>query len=231
MLHDHAAHPNVPSKEEALTYRNLYARVWFLTFIIVALEVTGSILSGSLALLADIGHIVTDSFLALIPLSVAHAIVKGSHERSRVPILIGGIVTSIFLLGIGAHVILEAEEALEGGHEHVVHGLLLFIFSLTAAGVNYTQHKLLSQVSEAHRHAAHSGYHFHVLTDLVKNIILPVLGASIALGILSEKSDLVIAYAIGIILMFRALLLLGETVWGHDKVTQVIDRLIQRLVH
>ncbi len=218
-----------PSKEQALIYRGIYAKAWGLTFVIVALGVTGSILSGSLALLADVGHIITDSFLALVPLSVAHAIVIGKGH-SRTPIIIGGIIASVLLLYIGTHVIIEAREVLAGGHEHHVDGWLLFGFSLAAAGVNFTQHRLLSRVGQMHRHAAHSGYHFHVLTDLVKNIALPLLGIGIATGLFPEVFDLYMAYIIGVVLILRSLLLLGEAIWGHETVTGRIDRAIKRLV-
>jgi len=218
-----------PSPEEARVYRGIYAKAWLLTFVIVALGVSGSLLSGSLALLADVGHIITDSFLALVPLSVAHAIVMGKGQ-SRLPIIIGGVIAALLLLFIGTHVILEAREALSGGEEHHVDGQLLLLFSLAAAGVNFTQHRLLSRVSQMHRHAAHSGYHFHILTDLVKNIALPILGLGIAVGIFPEIADVYMAYAIGIVLIVRAILLSGEAIWGHERVTGLLDRGIKWIV-
>jgi len=218
-----------PSKEEALIYRGIYTKAWLLTFVIVALGITGSILSGSLALLADVGHIITDSFLALVPLGVAHAIVRGKNQ-GRLPIIIGGIIASLLLLYIGTHVIIEAREAINGGHEHHVDGWLLLFFSLGTAAVNYTQHRLLSRVSQMHRHAAHSGYHFHVLTDMVKNIALPILGLGIAIGLFPEIYDLYMAYVIGVVLIVRSVLLSAEAIWGHETVTGTIDQAIKKVV-
>ncbi len=107
---------------------------------------------------------------------------------------------------------------------------MLFAFSLSAAGVNFAQHRLLSRVGQMHRHAAHSGYHFHVLTDMVKNIALPILGIGIATGIFPEITDLYVAYVIGVILILRSLLLAGEAIWGHETVTRRVDQAIKQVV-
>jgi Co/Zn/Cd efflux system component len=69
-----------------------------------------------------------------------------------------------------------------------------------------------------HRHSAHSGFHFHILTDLVKNLILPLLALAILLGG-SPAIDAWAGYAIGWLIIVRALLLALESIFG-KKVTE-----------
>lgn len=188
-----------------------YALVWVLSLGIVALEIIGSGESGSQALLADIGHVASDTLLALVPLSALVFMRMGVSQKSVA--LVSSLVAVAFLLFIGFHVGSEALESLSGSghHEHEVNGLLLFVFSGIAALLNLLQHRLLSRVSPEHHHGAHKGLHFHVLMDLVKNIALPALGLLIMLEILPDQADLWAALVIGGLLIIRALTLLYAT--------------------
>lgn len=198
----------------------LYTKAWLLTFVIVGLELLGSWLSGSLALLADIGHVATDTLLALVPLTAAYAI----RHRFNSKLVVGasGLLATALLFYIGFHVLHEAAEGLEG-HHHEVEGMMLFVFAGAAAIVNILQHRILSKVSPTHQHAAHAGLHFHVLTDLVKNIALPVLGLLLVFGLVSDHADLLMAQAIGWLILVRAAILGLESVFG--------IRLVQRGLH
>ncbi len=201
----------------------LYTKAWLLTFVIVALELGGSWLSGSLALLADIGHVATDTLLALIPLTAAFAI--RHHFNSKLVVGVSGLLATALLFALGFHVLHEAGEA-HGGHRHEVHGVVLFVFAGAAALVNILQHRILSKVSPLHRHAAHAGLHFHVLTDLVKNIALPVLGLLLAFGLVTDHADLLVAQAIGWLILVRAAILGLESVFG----MRVVERGLRYLL-
>jgi cobalt-zinc-cadmium efflux system protein len=219
MEHD-LAH-DLPDSDELLKDQYIYLRAWGLTFLTVGLVLVGSMVSGSLALLADIGHVVTDSLIALIPLSATYLVRRGWNVQKVQRY--SGFVAAGFLLFIGYHVIEEALTGIShGADEHHVEGAWLFIFALGAAAVNYFQHRILSNVSPMHRHAAHSGYHFHVLTDLVKNILLPILAVALILGA-NEIWDLYAALAIGGLIILRALILLFEAWIG--------EQIVQRFLH
>lgn len=191
-----------------------YAFVWVLSLGIVALEVIGSGESGSQALLADIGHVASDTLLALVPLSALVFIRFGISQKTVA--FVSSLVAVAFLFFIGYHVVSEALESLSGGHhhEHEVDGILLFVFSGAAAILNVFQHRLLSRVSPEYHHGAHKGLHFHVLMDLVKNIALPVLGLLIAFEFLPDSADVWAALIIGALLIARALILLYTTLRG-----------------
>lgn len=201
--HDHA----LPMKEHAL----LYGAVWALAIAVVGLELAGAWLSGSHALLADVGHVLSDTVLALVPLLALGAMRFGINGKKVS--LWASYLAVVILVWIGMHVGYEALTSLAGAeHEHHhVEGWLLFFFSSLAAGVNLIQHSLLSRIDPIHRHGAHTGLHFHVLMDLVKNLALPLLGVLIALNLLPHSADLYAAVFIGALLIIRAIVLLIET--------------------
>lgn len=195
----------------------IYALVWILSVGIVSLELVGSWLSGSRALLADVGHVLSDTVLALVPLTAALLMRVGLNAR-RIAFW-STLAAVAILIGIGFHVGGEAWEALTEGHhhEHEVDGILLFLFSGAAAIANFVQHRLLSRIDPIHHHGAHKGLHFHVLMDLVKNLALPVLGLGIAFALIPESSDLWAALVIGALLIVRALLLLKSLLFDRSE--------------
>jgi cobalt-zinc-cadmium efflux system protein len=202
-----------------------YLSVWVLSLGIVALELVGSGVSGSQALLADVGHVASDTLLALVPVAaLLFARIGMKYSRAA---FIASLAAVALLTFVGFHVGGEALEALTGEehHDHEVDGVLLFVFSGVAALLNLVQHRFLSRIDPEHHHGAHKGLHFHVLMDLVKNIALPVLGLAIAIGLLPDHADLWAALVIGALLIIRAILLLYETLApkreehaGHDHV-------------
>ncbi|MES2668200.1 MAG: cation transporter [Patescibacteria group bacterium] len=194
----------------------MYAFVWFLSLGIVALEIVGSGESGSQALLADVGHVASDTLLALVPLSALVFMRMGVSKRAVA--LVSSLAAVALLLFIGYHVGSEAIMSLMGDahHDHEVNGMLLFLFSGSAAILNLFQHRLLSRISPEHHHGAHKGLHFHVIMDLVKNIALPTLGLLIAFELIPDASDLWAALVIGALLIVRGLMLLYTTVTAKE---------------
>ncbi len=222
MEHEHD-HSHV-SHETLAHHHRIYIGAWLLALCIAAIELLGFYYSGSLALLADIGHVATDTLIALVPLSVVVLQRHAKHLHTLIE-RAGGIIAALLLIYIGVH-ILEATQGADHEHAHEVSGLLLFAFALLAAGCNYLQHLLLRRVSPMHRHAAHSGFHFHVLTDLIKNIMLPILGIAIMLGAPHEW-DLHAATIIGVLVIVRACILLAEATLGHN----IVQKFLHRVIH
>ncbi len=207
--HDHH-HPH--GEKERGAYMSIYLKAWLITFVIAGLELTGSIVSGSFALLADVSHVFTDTIIGVAPISVEFFRHRTRLTAERIE-QIGGFFVAALLLFIGFHVLEEASEHLASGENRDVEGMLMFIFATLAALGNYVQHRLLSRVSPMHRHSAHSGFHFHILTDLVKNLILPILALVIFFGG-SPAIDAWAGYAIGWLIIIRALVLTLESIFG-----------------
>jgi cobalt-zinc-cadmium efflux system protein len=217
--HDHA-HPYAMPNERI----KIYTKAWALTWAVAIIEVVGSILSGSLALLADVTHVITDTIMGLAPVSVELAKKKKSFINPENIERAGGILASIILIAVGISVLHEAGES----HSQNVNGIYMFIFALIAAGANYLQHKILSRVSPMHRHSAHAGFHFHILTDFAKNLALPLVAIAIALGAPSTI-DIIAAKAIGIIIILRSVLLASESIYGHNFVQDFIKKAINKI--
>lgn len=220
--HPHPDHHHPHGEHELKAYTPLYLKAWGLTFVIAGIGIAGSVLSGSFALLADVTHVFTDTLVGLAPVSV-----EFFRHRTTIPArkleAAGGVAVAVVLFLIGAHIIESALGAISGGEEHAVSGGLMFLFALLAAIVNFMQHRLLSRVSPMHRHAAHAGFHFHVLTDLVKNIILPLVAAAIYLGA-PPGLDIWAGCAIGVLIVLRAALLLLESVLGRRILSELLSR-------
>lgn len=227
--HEHT-HEHLHEHEVNVTpsHLHIYVKAWLITFVIAGLELAGSIFSGSFALLADITHVFTDTIVGLAPVSVEVMKRRTIISKERIEAT-GGILISIFLIFVGYHIISEANERLMNGSMEAVSGLLMFMFSGLAALGNLYQHRLLSRISPMHRHAAHSGFHFHILTDLVKNLILPFLGLWIYLGG-PQSIDAYAGYAIGWLIIMRALLLVLESIFGKHIVQHGLDRFIHWII-
>lgn len=190
-----------------------YTLVWLVSIFIVTLELVGAGVTNSHALLADVGHVASDTLLALVPIAALLFMRIGlSYQRVA---FWASLAAVALLLFVGIHVGGEALEVLTEGahHDHEVSGMLLFVFSGIAAIANFIQHRMLQQIDPEHHHGAHKGLHFHIIMDLVKNIVLPLLGLLIALHILPDSADLWAALVIGALLILRALLLLYTTLF------------------
>lgn len=219
-------HPH--GEKEMRAYMPLYLRAWGLTFVIAGLEIVGSIVSGSFALLADVTHVFTDTVVGLGPVSV-----EFFRHRLKIPAQrieqAGGILVSAILLVVGVNIISEAAERISEGGHHDVEGGLMFLFAALAAFTNFAQHRLLSRVSPIHRHAAHTGFHFHILTDMVKNILLPFFAVLMLFGA-STTLDVWAGYVIGWLIVARATLLFFESLLGKHIVQTTLDRFLHWIV-
>jgi cobalt-zinc-cadmium efflux system protein len=213
-------HPH--GEKEMRAYLPIYLKAWGLTFVIAGIELIGSIMSGSLALLADITHVFTDTLVGLGPVSVEFFRHRLHLSAKKIEAVVG-LAVSLILAFVGYHVLHEAIEHLGGESHHDVDGVFMFLFSALAAMTNFLQHRLLSRVSPIHRHAAHAGFHFHVLTDLMKNIALPLIAGVIYFGG-PEILDIWAGIVIGGLILLRSLILAGESIIGEPLVARAVER-------
>jgi cobalt-zinc-cadmium efflux system protein len=188
-------------------YRQAYLWAWLLSLVVMLIELTGAMVSGSLALRADVWHVAGDMLIAIAPLAVSYA-----RERSinlDRTVLLAGIVVAVTLIIIGGVILAEARTALSvGTPPHEVHGWLLSGFSLLSGVVNLIQTRTLSRIHVTHRDVTHVGFQFHVRMDLLKNLALPSLGLLLALHLAPQRSDSWAAAGIGVWIAMRGLALL-----------------------
>ena len=205
--HDHGAHSHAHDLREA-SRRNLTISLVLITTYMVA-EIVGGVLSGSLALLADAGHMATDAgaiALALGAMWIAQR--EASPERTfgfyRVEVL-AALVNVVALWLIVAWIFFEAYHrfTIEGTH---VDGGPVLIVGTGGLIVNIIAAYML------HRSSGHSlnaeGAFQHVLADLLGSVGV-IVAAVLILAFGWHAADPIISMIIGLLILIasRGLLL------------------------
>ena len=205
--HDHGAHSHAHDLREA-SRRNLTISLVLITTYMVA-EIVGGVLSGSLALLADAGHMATDAgaiALALGAMWIAQR--EASPERTfgfyRVEVL-AALVNVVALWLIVAWIFFEAYHrfTIEGTH---VDGGPVLIVGTGGLIVNIIAAFML------HRSSGHSlnaeGAFQHVLADLLGSVGV-IVAAVLILAFGWHAADPIISMIIGLLILIasRGLLL------------------------
>lgn len=140
-----------------------YGVIFGIAVMILIAEVVGGIVSQSLALLADAGHVFTDIIALLVSIIVAYRIKCGANEtKTR---RIGGYINALLLGGIAIWVGWEAWERFQQPRE-VVSWVMISIAMLGTIG-NYVQHRIMESVDE--NHATHESIRLHILSDLMQS--------------------------------------------------------------
>lgn len=181
-----------------------------ITLSICAVEVVGGLLSGSLALLSDAGHMVSDAlgeFLALFALYMADrpAAPRRTFGHHRVEILMA-LLQGAILFALAGLVIWNAAGRLHAPPE--IHTRLMLIVAAIGLLANIACALLL--------HGGHSlnirGAYLHVLMDALSSVAVLIVGAimtfSPGLGIL----DPLLSIGIGLFIVYSAYRLSSEAV-------------------
>ncbi|SCX60682.1 cobalt-zinc-cadmium efflux system protein [Klenkia marina] len=111
MGHDHS-HAPAPGATVSAGYRRRLMLVLAITVTVLVIQIIGALISGSLALLADAGHMATDSLgvvLALVAVTLAQraASTRRTFGWQRVEVL-AALGNSLLLLGIGIYIVVQA---------------------------------------------------------------------------------------------------------------------------
>ncbi len=162
----------------------------------------GSVLSGSLALLADTAHAALDGASALISVFVAHA--ARSHqnpERMRVRWMrVSGAILLLALVWI----CYEAYERFTSAQ--AVFGPSVMVAASIGALINYAQHRLVP-----HDHSVTAkAQRLHVLSDLASSILV-VLGGGLI-------------WLTGIMVLDPVISLVVVGVVGYSTITMMLNR-------
>lgn len=180
-----------------------YSLVFILAAIIFVAEIIGGIISGSLALLADAGHVFTDAIAILVSIVAAH-FVRTKRYRERSVRAVGGIINALLLLGIAVWIGIEGIERID--HPREIASKTMIAIALLGTLGNWVQYKVLGTLEE--EHVTHKAMRLHILSDLLqsvavvlggiviyltdKHIIDPVLSVGIALWMTWRAWDLIV---------------------------------------
>ena len=181
--HDHHGHAH----DHAAELREASRRSLIIAFLLISsfmvAEVIGGILSGSLALLADAGHMLTDA--ASIALALVAVWIAGrpeSIERTfgyqRTEVLAAAF-NALSLWAIAGWIVWEAIERMFSHHEIHIEGGLMLIVGAIGLGVNIVAAIVL------HAGSKHSlnvdGAFKHVMADLMGSVGVVISGVIVIL--------------------------------------------------
>ncbi|MFL6095234.1 MAG: cation diffusion facilitator family transporter [Blastococcus sp.] len=205
MGHDHGRTPATAGG----AHRSRLVVVLGLTLAVLAAEVVGAALSGSLALLADAGHMATDAAglaLALAAVSLAQRPARGRRTFGwqRVEIL-ATVANGLLLLAVAVYVLVEAIRRI-GRPPEIASGLMLVVASVGLV-VN------LGSIAVLHRGRDDSlnvrGAYLEVLADALGSVAVIVAAVLIATTGWTP-ADIVASAVIGCLVVPRAWHLLRE---------------------
>jgi cobalt-zinc-cadmium efflux system protein len=174
MAHDHA-----PSA--AAAHRDRLAAVFAITLVILVVELVGAALSGSLALLADAGHVLADGAgVGLALLAIRFAARPATPQRTfgyyRLEIL-AAVVNAVLLFGVAGFVLVEAWRRLTEPPA-VASGLML---AVAAVGL-VANAACLWLLRDGQKTSLNMrGAYLEVLGDLLGSVAVLAAGAVIAL--------------------------------------------------
>ena len=180
-----------------------YSFVSILAVIIFTAEVVGGIVSGSLALFADAGHVFTDAIAILVSIVTAHYVRTKRWLEKSVRAL-GGFINALLLLIIAIWVGIEGVKRID--HPQDIASKTMIIIAAFGALGNWLQYKVLGTLSE--EHVTHKAMRLHILSDFLqsvtvvlggvtiyftqKHIIDPILSVGIALWMTWQAWDLMV---------------------------------------
>jgi len=204
--HTHAATPG----NRADTRRRLVIALLLLSVYLVA-EIVGGLLTGSLALLADAGHMASDIAalaLSLFALWIARrpATPRHSYGYYRAEIL-AALVNGATLLAVSAYVLVEAFDRLRS--PHAVQGGLMFAVALGGLVVNLLALWVLAGDESASMNVR--GAWLHVLGDALGSVAA-ILGAVLIWAFGWDWADPVASGLIGLLVVHSTWSLLKEAV-------------------
>lgn len=112
--HDHGGPPPGTTGTAAAAYRGRLRITLGIALLLLVTELVGAWLTGSLALLADAGHVATDVIGIGMALTAIHFANRPTSERrtfgvARVEIL-AALLNCVLLLGVGGYILFEAIE-------------------------------------------------------------------------------------------------------------------------
>jgi cobalt-zinc-cadmium efflux system protein len=200
--HDHGAH--------ASSRRRLVVVIAIVLGVFV-LEIVGALLSGSLALLADAGHLVSDLVGLIVALVAATVAARPATDRQtfgfqRVEVF-GALVNSLILIGVAVSVAIGAAFRL-GGHPEVQGGWMLVVAVIGLVG-NVAGLLVLRGGAKASINMR--GAYLEVLGDTLGSLAT-IAAAVVILTTGIGWADAIASLVIAVLIVPRALSLLREVV-------------------
>lgn len=206
-----SGHDHSHGTADAASQRGKLIIVFAITFTVMLAEIIGAVMTGSLALLADAGHMFTDSAGLLIALIAASLALKPTtlkrtwgYKRAEI---IAAAGQAALLLGVGGYVIIEGIRRLFEPPE--VGGSTMLWFGIIGLAGNAIG--LLVLASGRNHNFNMKAAFLEVLNDALGSVAVIVAAIVIALTGWTQ-ADAVVSLLIGVLIIPRTLKLLRDTV-------------------
>lgn len=203
-------HPQPPAARAGSRYRGRLTAVFVLVVIFFGVEVAGGLLTGSLALLSDAGHMATDALglgMALMAIVAADRARHGSgrtYGLYRLEIL-SALFNALLLFGVAGYVLVEAVRRF--AHPRTVLSGPMLVVAGAGLVVNLVSWRLLRAGSSASINV--EGAFLEVVADLAGSVAVVV--AAIVLRLTGwVYADPIFGAAIGLFILPRAWHLAGR---------------------
>jgi cobalt-zinc-cadmium efflux system protein len=204
MSHDHKL-------SSAAAQRGRLVAVFAITLAVLVVELAGAALSGSLALLADAGHVLADGAgIGLALLAIRFAARPATPQRTfgyyRLEIL-AAVVNAVLLFGVAGFVLVEAWRRLAEPPE-VASGLML---AVAAVGLVANAVSMWLLRDGQQRSLNLRGAYLEVWGDLLGSVA--VLAAAVVIAVTGfQAADPIASALIGVLILPRTWRLLREAV-------------------
>lgn len=202
MAHDHGAHAG----------RRRLGVAIVIVAVFLVIEVVGAALSGSLALLADAGHMVSDLLGLVVALVASVVAARPANDRNtfgfRRAEVFGALINGVLLTVVAVVVGVEAIVRLAQGESHVA-GVPMLIVAALALLANIATALVLR--GGAQDSINMRGAYLEVLGDLVGSLAAIVAGVVVVTTGFAA-ADSIASLAIAAFILPRAILLLREVV-------------------
>jgi len=208
-----AGHSHGPSSEEAASapdFRRKLGIAFALVFSIVVAQGVGAWITGSLALLVDVVHSLTDSIGLLVALVAAVLMVRPSNKRRtwgfrRIEVL-AALGQALLLAGVSVYALVEAVQRWSNPPE--VAGAELLIFGVVALALNIAAALVLASSRGANFNMRAA--FLEVLMDALGTLAV-IVSAVLIMTTGFQRADTIAAVAIALMIIPRAFLLVRET--------------------
>lgn len=188
-------------------------RLWFVLLLtggFMVVEAVGGYISGSLALLADAGHMLTDVGAIGLTLLTTWIALRPANQNKTYGYLrweiLAALINGAALIGIAAWVLVEAVGRM--GQPRVIRGELFLGVASLGLVVNLIALALLHR---AHRHSLNTrGVYLHILSDLLGSVA--ALAAAVVVTLTGwTMADPIISVALSLLILGGAWRLVRES--------------------
>lgn len=155
--------------------------LFVITLGVFVLEIVAGFAIGSLALVADAFHVLTDNVVILVALS-AVVIIKLNATARPTQVRIWAFYLSIGLLGATMlGVAREAFDRLFSSPQEIESGIVMAVVALVGLGGNLLQRHIHKGAPEKHQHKLHRSISLHIDSDAILSVAVIVGGILISI--------------------------------------------------